>query len=144
MHLQHRPSASRKSSTRSGLVDFCTMTKTGVPVTRASSLPIPTGPLSSYESVKKQNMLVFGLSLGMHHYKVDLASLLAESTDPALIANNSSANVPSVNFGLLYRNGNYNLGFSASQLLSKSVRFGDISAESVSPGTFLPVQQLWF
>jgi type IX secretion system PorP/SprF family membrane protein len=92
--------------------------------------------LSSYMSVKKQNMLVFGISLGMHHYKVDLASLLAEGTDPALISGNSSASVPSLNFGLLYRNGNYNLGFSASQLLSKTVRFGDIDAQSLKPGTF--------
>jgi type IX secretion system PorP/SprF family membrane protein len=91
---------------------------------------------SKYESVKKQNMLAFGLSLGMHHYKVDLNSLMAENIDPALVSANNSAYVPSMNFGIVYRNGNYSLGLSATQLLSKSVRFGDFEAESVKPATY--------
>jgi type IX secretion system PorP/SprF family membrane protein len=90
---------------------------------------------SKYESVKKQNMLAFGLSLGMHRYKVDLNSLLAENSDPALFSNNSQVFVPSMNFGIVYRNGNYSFGLSATQLLSKSVKFGDFDAESVKPGT---------
>jgi type IX secretion system PorP/SprF family membrane protein len=72
----------------------------------------------------------------MHHYKVDLSSLLAESTDPALIAANIPAYVPAMNFGVVYQNGNYSLGLSATQLLSKSVKFGDFEAESVQPSTF--------
>jgi len=90
---------------------------------------------SKYKSVKKQNMLAFGLYLGMHHYKVDLNSLLAENSDPALVSNSNGTFVPSMNFGMVYRNGNYSLGFSATQLLSKSVKFGDFEAESVKPGT---------
>ncbi len=90
---------------------------------------------SKYSSIKKQNMLAFGLALGFHHYKVNLNSLLAENSDPALIANSSGAFVPALNFGLVYRNGNYSLGLSASQILSKSVQFGDFAAESVKPAT---------
>jgi type IX secretion system PorP/SprF family membrane protein len=91
---------------------------------------------SKYESVKKQNMLAFGLSLGMHHYQVDLSSLLDDNNDPALASANNSAYVPAMNFGMVYRNGNYSLGLSATQLLSKSVKFGDFDAESVKPSTY--------
>jgi len=90
---------------------------------------------SKYQSIKKQNMLAFGLLLGMHHYKVDLNSLVSESSDPALASGNTSVWLPAMNFGMLYRNGNYSLGLSATQLLSKSLKFGDFSAESVKPGT---------
>ncbi|MFN8256647.1 MAG: type IX secretion system membrane protein PorP/SprF [Bacteroidales bacterium] len=91
--------------------------------------------LSNYKAVKKQNMLVFGLSLSMHHYKVDVNDLMSENYDPALDGDKTSAWVPAMNFGLLYRNGHYNLGLSVTQLLSKSIKFGDIEAESVKPGT---------
>jgi len=90
---------------------------------------------SKFSSIKKQNMLAFGFALGMHHYKVDVSSLLAENADPALLSENNSTYMPAVNVGLLYRNGNYNLGFSAIQLLSKSVKIGDFTARSVKPGT---------
>jgi len=91
---------------------------------------------SDFESVRKQNILAFALSAGINQYKMDLNSLIAENDDPALAANNSAKLSPAVNFGILYQNGDYSTGFSATQLLPETVKLTNSVTQTVKPRTY--------